>query len=169
MNAETAVFISVGSNLGDKAANCRNGIEALAASGLCRLVRQSPFYRTEPVDYLDQDWFVNAVAKVVTDAAPETLLRQLLDIELQAGRVRGGARFGPRVIDLDLRFFGDRVIDSPDLVIPHPRMHKRRFVLMPMCDIDPLFRHPVMGRTVAQLLEALDETEQQVVPMPCAC
>ena len=158
-NAETAAFVSVGSNLGDKAANCRNGIEALAASGLCRLVRQSPFYRTEPVDYLDQDWFVNAVAKLSTDAAPEILLRKILDIELLAGRVRGGARFGPRVIDLDLIFFGDQVIDIPDLVIPHPRMHKRRFVLKPMCDIDLFLRHPVLGRTVIQLLEALDGNE----------
>jgi 2-amino-4-hydroxy-6-hydroxymethyldihydropteridine diphosphokinase len=162
-------YISVGSNLGDKAANCRYGIEALVGSGACRLLVWSRFYRTEPVDMTDQDWFVNAVVKVETDLAAEDLLTAMLRVEKEAGRVRGGERFGPRTLDLDLIFYGDRVIDLEAVRVPHPRMHKRRFVLKPICDINPSLRHPLLGQTVRQLLDGLDPSEQKVEAMSCAC
>jgi 2-amino-4-hydroxy-6-hydroxymethyldihydropteridine diphosphokinase len=165
----TQVYVSVGSNLGDKVTHCRNGIDALLRDGACRLAAQSPFYRTEPVGYADQDWFVNAVVNLITDLTPEALLRRLLEIETEAGRVRKiGLRYGPRVLDLDMILYGDRVINLPDLVVPHPRMHKRRFVLQPMCDINATLRHPVMGCTMARLLKRLDPNDQRVLPMPCA-
>ena len=165
--AHVDVYISVGSNLGDKLANCREGVDALVHSARCTLMGQSPFYRTEPVDYADQDWFVNGVVKVGTDRTAQALLGAMLAVEKAAGRVRGGVRFGPRVLDLDMIFYGDRVIDLPELTVPHPRMHKRRFVLKPICDIDSQFRHPLLNQTVGQLLEGLEATEQQVMRMPC--
>ncbi len=165
MSAEA--YISVGSNLGDKTANCRRGIEALERSGACQVLARSRLYRTAPVDYADQDWFVNGVVKVATELEAADLLRAMLTAEQEAGRVRGAVRFGPRVLDLDLIFYGDRVIEGPGIRIPHPRMHKRRFVLQPMCDIDKTFLHPLLKRTVQGLLEDLDPGEQPVEAMPC--
>ncbi|BBO88992.1 2-amino-4-hydroxy-6-hydroxymethyldihydropteridine diphosphokinase [Desulfosarcina ovata] len=159
------VLISVGSNLGDKLDNCLQGITALTKGGLARLEGVSRFYRTSPVDYTDQDWFVNAAVKITTNLAPPDLLRHLLAIQQQMGRKSGGIRFGPRVLDLDILLIGDRVMRSPDLEIPHPRMHKRAFVLQPICDIDPAVIHPVLGRSVADLLNALDDADQQIVPL----
>ena len=156
-------FICVGSNLGDKLENCRKGIDALTLDSTCRLIDQSPVYKTEPVDYEDQDWFVNYVVKITTTFDPPALLEKLKSIEQHAGRIRSTVRFGPRVLDLDIIFYDDLVMDAPQLSIPHPRMHKRRFVLGPVCDIDPHIKHPVLGRTVRSLLEDLDETEQRII------
>ena len=158
---ETA-YICAGSNMGDKAANCRRGIEALAGESGSRLIRLSRFYRTEPVDYTDQDWFVNVVAKITTSLPPRSLLKRLKQIEAEAGRSIGGIRFGPRVLDLDIIFYGDRILETPDLVIPHPRMHKRHFVLKPICDIDPAIVHPVLNRKVGALLGELDVVGQEL-------
>jgi 2-amino-4-hydroxy-6-hydroxymethyldihydropteridine diphosphokinase len=161
------VFVCAGSNMGDKIANCREGLAALARWGDTRTEAFSRFYRTAPVDFTDQDWFVNAVARVATTCPPSDLLRRLKAIEAEAGRTAGGVRFGPRVLDLDIIFFGDRRIDLPDLVVPHPRMHKRHFVLKPICDIDPAIVHPVLGQSVGALLGALDVTGQEVSVLPC--
>ena len=139
------VYISVGSNLGDKEANCRNGIDALVRTGGCRLSAQSPLYRTEPVDYLDQDWFVNAAVQIATPLEPLDLLAVLQAVQQQAGRTKSGIRFGPRVLDLDIIFYDRLVMKTPLLEIPHPRMHKRRFVLQPICDIDPDIVHPLLN------------------------
>lgn len=155
-------FLCAGSNLGDKTANCRRGIDALVHTGKTRLVALSRFYRTEPVDYADQDWFVNVVAKVATTETPGALLRILKTIEVGMGRQSGGIRFGPRVLDLDILFYGDRIINTPELVVPHPRLHKRHFVLKPFCDIDPAIVHPTLRRTVQALLDGLDTTGQEV-------
>jgi 2-amino-4-hydroxy-6-hydroxymethyldihydropteridine diphosphokinase len=155
-------FICVGSNLGGKLENCRKGIDELIRDKSCRLIGQSPVYKTEPVDYEDQDWFVNYVVKIDTALDPLTLLDKLKSIEQNAGRLADSVRFGPRVLDLDIIFYDDRVVDHPQLVIPHPRMHKRRFVLKPVCDIDPHISHPVLGRTVQALLADLDETGQRI-------
>ena len=156
-------YISVGSNLGAKLENCRSGIAALIRSGNTRLVDQSPIYRTEPVDYLDQKWFVNCVVKIETDLDPLSLLNILKSIERAAGRVKDTIRFGPRILDLDIILFDDLVLDSPMFKVPHPRMHKRRFVLKPICDIDPCIDHPVLHRTMESLLEDLDEKGQRIV------
>jgi 2-amino-4-hydroxy-6-hydroxymethyldihydropteridine diphosphokinase len=155
-------YICVGSNLGDKLENCRKGIDELIRDKACRLMDQSPVYKTEPVDYEDQDWFVNYVVKITTTFDPLELLEKLKSIEHHAGRTGDVVRFGPRVLDLDIIFYDQRVMDHSRLVIPHPRMHKRRFVLKPVCDIDPHISHPVLGRTVQSLLADLDETGQRI-------
>jgi 2-amino-4-hydroxy-6-hydroxymethyldihydropteridine diphosphokinase len=155
-------YICVGSNLGEKLENCRRGVAELTRHGACRLMAESPIYQTEPVDYKDQDWFVNYVVKIATRLEPLALLDNLKSIEHCAGRVHDEVRFGPRVLDLDIIFYDDRVMDHSRLVIPHPRMHKRRFVLKPVCDIDPHMHHPVLGRTIQSLLADLDETGQRI-------
>lgn len=160
-------YICAGSNLGDKTANCRRGIDAVVRLTGNRLIRLSPFYRTEPVDYTDQDWFVNVMAKIATTRTPRSLLRELKGIEAAAGRRAGGIRFGPRVLDLDIIFYGDRIICEDGLEVPHPRMHKRHFVLKPICDIDPAIVHPVCNRTVQALLEDLSTDGQQISLLPC--
>jgi 2-amino-4-hydroxy-6-hydroxymethyldihydropteridine diphosphokinase len=150
-------FVSVGSNIGDRKANCQSGIEALAASRAVVLKAVSKFYETEPVDYVDQDWFVNAAIRVETTLSPIQLLDTLKGIEKTAGRVDSALRFGPRVLDLDIIFFDDRVMNTDRLVIPHPRMHERRFVLEPVCDIDPSVVHPVLQRSIRTILNDLPD------------
>jgi 2-amino-4-hydroxy-6-hydroxymethyldihydropteridine diphosphokinase len=162
-------FLSVGSNLGDPLRNCCRGIETLCLDGEVRLVAQSPFYRTQPVDFLHQDWFVNAALLVETALTPFDLLDKTQGIQLGMGRKGDTVRFGPRVLDLDLIFYEDRVIRTPRLVVPHPRMHKRRFVLLPICDIDPLVVHPVLGLTVREILRQLPLDSQDMVPCSSGC
>lgn len=156
-------FISVGSNIGDKLQNCRKGIAALAAGGRSILRGQSHFYRTEPVDYSDQDWFVNAVVKIETDNEPAVLFRELKTIEKEAGRKKNAIRFGPRILDLDILLYDRLILESAELIIPHPRMHQRRFVLQPMCDIDPLMVHPVLKKDMQSLRDALGENKQRII------
>ncbi len=163
ISGEHVVFISVGANLGDKMANCRFGIARLTDHPQITDYRTSPFYRTTPVDYLDQDWFVNAALRFKTTMAPLDLLDRIIAIQSEAGRDGDKIRFGPRLLDLDIIFFGTQVIRSARLQIPHPRMHKRRFVLQPICDIDPAFMHPVRGQTVQTLLDQLDDDQQEIV------
>jgi 2-amino-4-hydroxy-6-hydroxymethyldihydropteridine diphosphokinase len=163
VNPYHIAYISVGSNLGQKVENCRSGIATLIRSGNTRLVDQSPIYRTEPVDYLDQEWFVNCVVKIETGLDPLSLLHILKSIERAAGRIKDTIRFGPRVLDLDIILFDDLVMNAPTLTVPHPRMHKRRFVLKPICDIDPDIHHPVLHRTMESLLEDLDEKGQRII------
>jgi 2-amino-4-hydroxy-6-hydroxymethyldihydropteridine diphosphokinase len=167
MNAEPVseyhtAYICVGSNLGDKLENCRRGVAELTPGESTRLIDQSLIYRTEPVGYKDQDWFINYVVKIETLLEPLALLDRFKAIERDAGRVQDTVRFGPRVLDLDIIFYDKMVMDHPSLVIPHPRMHKRRFVLKPLCDIDPHIIHPIFLRTVQSLLEDLDESDQRI-------
>ena len=166
MNAgnHTAI-VSVGSNMGDKLGNCRRAIAALGEIDSTRVLAVSRFYKTAPVDYLDQDWFVNAAVKIDTPLAPLELLEALHKIQRRAGRTHDLIRFGPRVIDLDIIFYDAAVIQTPELVVPHPRMHKRRFVLQPICDIDPAIVHPVIKKSVRTLLGRLAEDTQSVEPL----
>ena len=165
VNTDHAVFISVGSNLGGKLDNCLRGIAALTESAESSLLMASRFFRTSPVDYADQDWFVNAAVKIRTTMAPLALMDKLVSIQQQMGRKAGGVRFGPRVLDLDILLYDDWVVQTPRLTIPHPRMHKRAFVLQPICDINPSIIHPVLGQTVADLLSHLDDENQRVIPL----
>ena len=165
VKTDHAVFISVGSNLGGKLDNCLRGIAALTESGESVLLGASRFFRTSPVDYADQDWFVNAAVKIRTTMAPLALLDELVAIQQQMGRKADAIRFGPRVLDLDILLYDDWVIRTPRLTIPHPRMHKRAFVLQPICDINPSIIHPVLGQTVADLLSHLDDENQRVIPL----
>jgi 2-amino-4-hydroxy-6-hydroxymethyldihydropteridine diphosphokinase len=160
-------YISIGSNLGDKLFNCRTAIAALERSATGRILARSRVYATEPVDFTDQDWFLNAAVKIETALGPHVLLERLIDIQQAAGRKRDTIRFGPRVLDLDIIFYGDLVIADGTLQIPHPRMHKRRFVLQPMCDIDPTVVHPVLGKNVKRLLDHLSEEGQSIRLYPC--
>jgi len=162
MDIHTA-YISAGSNIGNKLVNCQNGIAALPASGITTIKGQSAFYMTEPVDYKDQDWFVNAMVKIETTLDPYQLLAKLRSIELDAGRSYDTVKFGPRILDLDIIFYDDRVSNSSELVVPHPRMHKRRFVLKPICDIDPSFVHPVLNKDMQYLLDSLGDKGQKVL------
>lgn len=161
MSAHTAI-ISVGSNIGDKEANCRQGIDGLLDSDKVSLVKASRFYSTSPVDYLDQGWFVNAAVQIETHLEPLDLLAFLQTIQQQAGRTKGGIRFGPRVLDLDIIFYDQLVMKTTALEIPHPRMHKRHFVLQPICDIDPGIMHPLLNMPVKSLLNQLGDNEQEV-------
>ena len=156
-------FISVGSNIGNKLQNCRKGIAALTAEGRSVLRGQSHFYQTEPVDYSDQDWFVNAVAKIETQSEPAVLFRELKSVEKDLGRKKDAIRFGPRILDLDILLYDRLILESVELIIPHPRMHQRRFVLQPMCDIDPHMVHPVLKKDMRSLRDALRENEQRII------
>ena len=162
MNLHTA-YLSVGSNLGPKLENCRNGIAALTESDHIRLIAKSPIYRTEPVDYRDQDWFINCALKIETNLAPLRLLDRIETVEKGAGRVRNGVRYGPRILDLDIILYDNLVMNHERLTIPHPRMHKRRFVLKPIYDIDPDINHPLLKQTIGFLLKNLPESEQRII------
>ena len=163
MPTRHTVYISIGSNLGDKIDHCRFGINRVAEHPDVELIAASPFYRTAPVDYMDQDWFVNAAFCIATPLTAHDLLAVTNAAQTAAGQGVKDVRFGPRILDLDLIFFDQLILNSVDLELPHPRMHKRRFVLQPICDIDPQLVHPVLGRSVRQLLEALEDDQQEVV------
>jgi 2-amino-4-hydroxy-6-hydroxymethyldihydropteridine diphosphokinase len=156
-------YISAGSNIGDRLSNCKNGLAAVEESGAAVIKAWSRFYMTAPVDYKDQDWFVNAAVKVETKLDPAGLYKEIATIQKKAGRRPGDMRFGPRILDLDIIFYDDIVVESPELTIPHPRMHKRRFVLEPLCDIDPAVVHPVLKKNLKDLLESLNGDEQKTV------
>jgi 2-amino-4-hydroxy-6-hydroxymethyldihydropteridine diphosphokinase len=147
------VYLSLGSNIGDRAANLRNAIGRLAELG--EVVAVSSFYDTEPVDLAAQPWFLNCVVKLDTEKMPKQLLAAVLELERQMGRRRTREKSGPRVIDLDILLFGNSVVDTATLIIPHPAMHQRRFVLEPLAEIAPDARHPVFRRTIRQLRDAL--------------
>lgn len=158
------VLLSIGSNLGDKALNCTRALSEIETRGLGRIIRVSPFYRTEPVDYLDQDWFVNGAAEIETDLEPMDLLSGLKGIQIDLGTDKKTVRFGPRTIDLDILTFDDRIIRTDELTLPHERMHQRAFVLVPLCDIAADAVHPVFNQTMHALLMAMDADNQGIVP-----
>ena len=162
MNQGHIAYISVGSNIGNRFENCKNSLTSLTESKISIIRGRSPFYMTEPVDYINQDWFVNLVVKIETGLDPFRLLDKLKLIENNAGRDHNAERFGPRILDLDIIMYDDFVINSPELIIPHPRMHKRRFVLKPICDIAPHIIHPVLKKDMQCLLDSLDDDGQMV-------
>lgn len=145
-------FLSLGSNLGDRAENLRTAIGQLEAAG--RLVARSAMYETQPVDVPNQPWFLNCVVAVETELGPRELLNLALRIEAAMGRLRMREK-GARNIDIDVVLFGDLVIDEPGLRIPHRAMHQRRFVLEPLVEIAPEVRHPEIGKSMRELLAEL--------------
>ncbi|KIO48597.1 2-amino-4-hydroxy-6-hydroxymethyldihydropteridine diphosphokinase [Nitrosospira sp. NpAV] len=152
-------FIALGSNLDDPASHVRQALNELTKLPACRLLKHSAFYRTAPVGWLDQPDFINAVAQIETTLAPRALLKALLEIEHSHGRVREYPN-APRTLDLDILMYGDLQCDEGDLILPHPRMHQRVFVLQPLLEIAPDCRVPGHG-AVGELLAAC--TEQRVV------
>ena len=154
------VYLSLGSNLGDRVAHIRGALRMLAADGMA-IDRVSALYRTEPVDYRAQAWFVNCVAEASTSLMPRQLLRACQGVERALGR-RPGVPKGPRPIDIDILLYENAVVRSAALTIPHPRMAERRFVLIPLRELAPGLRHPVTQRTVLEMLRATTDASQVI-------
>jgi 2-amino-4-hydroxy-6-hydroxymethyldihydropteridine diphosphokinase len=152
-------YIGLGANLGNPRRQLAEALTRLADAEEIELVRVSSFYLNPPLGPPDQPWYVNAVAQVRTRLDPEELLRVLHRIEQEAGRVRR-ERWGPRVIDLDLLLYNGVILTGPDVRLPHPEMHRRAFVLMPLAEIAPKAWHPVLEKTAAELLAALDTEDR---------
>jgi 2-amino-4-hydroxy-6-hydroxymethyldihydropteridine diphosphokinase len=146
------VYLSLGSNVGDRAANLRTAINRVSSLGDVMAV--SSFYETEPVEFAAQPWFLNCAVELDTEKMPKQLLAGILDIEREMGRRRVQKK-GPRTLDIDILLFGNSIIQTKGLTIPHPAMHERRFVLEPLAEIAPEARHPVIKRTVRELRDAL--------------
>jgi len=151
------VFIGFGSNVGDRVDFCDRAVTLLSLLPHSQLLGVSLLYETEPVNdggNPGEDWFLNGVVQLETDVTPKSLLAVLGEIERSLGRDEEN-RSGPRTIDLDILFYGERVMNEPGLTIPHPRLHQRRFVLMPLSELDPLWIHPTTQQTVQQMLAAV--------------
>ena len=162
-NVEKVIYLSLGSNVGDRLANLLSAIAALPQVGV-RVARVSSIFETQPVDFLNQAWFLNCVVAGETKSPPLELLILLRGIETAMGSKKEFAK-GPRLLDIDILLYGDETIDTPDLQVPHPRITQRRFVLVPLNEIAPDLCHPHWKGTVSQLLEAApDRSEVKKLP-----
>jgi 2-amino-4-hydroxy-6-hydroxymethyldihydropteridine diphosphokinase len=146
------VYLSLGSNVGDREAQLQDALAKLAAVG--SVVATSSFYETEPVEFTRQPWFLNCAIALETNKTPEQLMAAILRIEEEMGRRRVQKK-GPRAIDIDILLFDNTIVDSKELTIPHPAMHQRRFVLEPLAEIAPELLHPVLKKTIGELLDSL--------------
>ena len=156
------VFLSLGSNMGDRSANISQAVSLLTISDRIKVVKTSSFYETEPWGNKNQDWFVNAAMAIDTDYTPEELLNYCQNIEHQMGRIRKeNERWGQRAIDIDILMYDDKIISNgTTLNIPHPLMHLRAFVLVPMLEVKSDLVHPVFKKTIAELYDELDNPEE---------
>jgi 2-amino-4-hydroxy-6-hydroxymethyldihydropteridine diphosphokinase len=150
-------YLGLGSNLGDREANIESALEMLGQEA--RILKVSSLYETEPVGYKDQPWFLNCVCLIETDLSPQALLDSAKTIEKNLGR-KPTRRFGPRLIDIDILFYDDLILDAPDLTIPHPRLAERAFVLVPLKEIAPNLVHLLSGLTIKELLERAKNLER---------
>ena len=148
------IFLALGTNLGDRAENLNAALDLLEKSSA---IQKSSIYETPPWGYTDQPAFLNMAVKTETDLPPLELLSWLKNLEVRIGREKS-FRWGPRLIDLDILFYDDIIFESENLTIPHPRLHERAFVLVPLAEIAPEFLHPVLKKTVSQLLAEIDST-----------
>jgi 2-amino-4-hydroxy-6-hydroxymethyldihydropteridine diphosphokinase len=155
------VFIGIGSNLGSAKKNCQRGINALKKKKEIDFVQCSLFYETEPIGGPEQPPFINCVAEIKTTFLPKDLLEYLKELETKMGRVKT-IHWGPRVIDFDILFFGNLIIDTINLKIPHPLCHKRRFVLEPMGEIAPNLIHPVLKKSIRELKNLISSSKEEV-------
>ena len=153
-------FIATGSNLGDRKANFLEAIDRIQKLPGTRIVKQSSLYESEPLGDA-KTWFVNAVIEIETDSAADDLLKRLKSIETAMGRKRvRGKRWGSRIIDLDILFFNSEIINKRQLKVPHPELHKRRFVLLPLSELAPQMIHPKLTLSVSELLAGLKDTKK---------
>ncbi len=160
------LFIGLGSNLGDRKANIREAEEKLAALPDTRIVKASSLYESEPLGNA-KTWFVNSVLELETEFEPDELLKRTKAIETAMGRKRvKGKRWGSRIIDLDLLLFNGQTVNKRTLKIPHPEMHKRRFVLLPLSELAPHVTHPQLGTTISELLGGLKDPKKVVLLRP---
>ncbi len=150
------VYVGLGSNMSDPLARCREASEKLDASPGFKLLASSSFYLTEPLGPIAQPPFVNAAALFETELSPWQSLALLKAVERAMGRVEG-TRWGPRVIDLDLLLYGTSIVETPELTVPHRELHRRRFALVPLLELDPSLLHPLLGLSLRELAEALPE------------
>lgn len=154
----TTVYLSLGSNVGDRGGNLRTAITRLAAIGV-EVRKTSSFYETEPLDYKEQPWFLNCAVEAETRLKPRELLGALRGIEKEMGSKKEFPK-GPRLIDLDILLYGQEIIETPELQVPHPRMLERRFVLEPLAEIAPSLRHPAWPAAVRDFLESTPDSSQ---------
>lgn len=159
-------YIGIGSNLGDRIERCQDAIRAVSEIVGITMIRVSSLYETAPVPPASGGWFINGVVSGMTTLSPEALLCELQRIEQRMGRAAERARGEDRSIDLDLLLMESRVVTRPHFVLPHPRLHQRRFVLVPLCELDPDLRHPVFGATMQELLSRLDDSPTGVEDRP---
>jgi 2-amino-4-hydroxy-6-hydroxymethyldihydropteridine diphosphokinase len=155
------VYIALGTNLGNRPDNLRAALGTLPPE--VSVLAESHVYETPPWGYEDQPAFLNMVVKAETSLEPGALLKYLKQLEVQLGR-EGNFRWGPRLIDLDILFYDDLIIDTPPLVIPHPRLHERAFVLVPLADVAPEYVHPLLGECIWDLLQRIDVSGIKAVP-----
>jgi len=155
------VYIALGTNLGERLDNLRAAIQSMPPE--VNILAESHIYETPPWGYEDQPAFLNMVVIAETNLEPEPLLKYLKQLEVELGR-ESNFRWGPRLIDLDILFYDDLVIDTPPLVTPHPRLHERAFVLVPLMDVSPNLVHPVIGKKISALLAEMDTQE-----IKCVC
>lgn len=156
VDQRVTAYIGIGSNLGVKVKNCLDAISAISGLAACHLLRSSSLYLTEPIEMDGAPWFINGVVEIETSLKPHNLLKVLKGVERHMGR-REDNNVGSRVIDLDLLFYGREIVRIPDLIIPHPRLHQRRFVLAPLAEIVPHFVHPILYVSVSELIKRLKD------------
>jgi 2-amino-4-hydroxy-6-hydroxymethyldihydropteridine diphosphokinase len=160
----TPFYIGIGSNLKDKRRNCLRAVEMIEQIPGCELTGSSDWYLTKPVGVKGQEWYVNGVVSISTKVPPRDLMVKLLSIESDMGRVRT-RRWEPRIIDLDILLYGRKIINEEDLRVPHPLMHLRKFVLVPLVQLAPDLIHPSLGVTMAELLGEMQDNGQEVLAL----
>ena len=153
MNMDHVVYLSLGTNLGNRAANLKQALSSLPPQMTIRA--KSKVYETPPWGYTEQDHFLNQVVKVTTYLGPQKLIKHIKRLEVALGR-KASFQYGPRLIDIDILFYDDEILETPSLVLPHPHVHERGFILMPMMDIAPDHVHPVKKRSIRELIGFCD-------------
>lgn len=158
------VYLSLGSNLGDRLGYLQQAASLLGAHPEINIVATSSFYETEPWQMDSENWFVNAIAQISTSLSPENLLAECQRVEAQLGRKRDGSNtYTDRTIDIDILFYDNQIINTPALTIPHPCFYKRAFLLVPMLEIAQDFIHPALNKTVAEIYDELENPEMVVL------